>query len=167
MLCVESQIREFAWNLEDEAKAFSKSEVEEATDILEQISAEGDNQPSLVDVRWHSAQSKSYPKWLYFFILVVFLCFFGSVTWFSFFLFTNKWFILRRTICLITNRVWPPNHNPALYHNAELDPPAPPPPQPLTLPPPRLQSIALRSQLQQSDLPALFAITRHQLLGGF
>ena len=39
-LRVESQIRELAWNLEDEA--FSKSEVNEATDVLDQISAEGD-----------------------------------------------------------------------------------------------------------------------------
>ena len=88
-LCVESQIWEFAWNLEDEA--FSKSEVDEATYILDQISAEGDNQPSLADVRRHSAQSKSHPKWLNFFILAGFLIFFGLISWLSFFIFTHKW----------------------------------------------------------------------------
>ena len=166
-LRVESQIREFAWNLEDEA--FSKSEVDEATDVLEQISAEGDNQPSLADVRRHSAQSKSHPKWLYFFILLGILIFFGLISWLSFFIFTHKWFILRRTIRLITNRIWPPNTDPALYHNADDSPPAPPPapPPPPVLPPPRPQVVARRSQSQPADLPAVFARTRRQLLSGF
>ena len=167
-LCVESQIQEFAWNLEDEA--FSKSEVDEATDILEQISAEGDNQPSLADVHCHSAQSKSHRKWLYFFILIGFLTFFGLLSWLSFFVFTHKWFILCRTIRLITHRVWPPNSDLALYHNAN-DSPAPPPPlpqpQPKTLPPPHLQAVSHHSQSQPANLPAVFARTRHQLLGGF
>ena len=167
-LRVESQIREFAWNLED--KAFSKSEVDEATDVLDQISAEGDNQLLLADVRRHSAQSKSHPKWLYFFILVGFLIFFGLISWLSFFIFTHKWFILRRTIRLITNRIWPPNNDPALYHNADDPPapaPAPAPPQLPTLPPPRPQVVAHRSQSQPANLPAVFARTRRQLLGGF
>ena len=165
-LCVESQIREFAWNLEDEA--FSKSEVAEATNVLDQISAEGDNQPSLADVRRHSAQSKSHPKWLYFFILAGFLIFFGLISWLSFFIFTHKWFFLRLTIRLITHRIWPPNNDLALYHNANDSPaPAPTPPQPPTLPPPRPQTVAHRSQSQPTDLPAVFARTRHQLLGGF
>ena len=128
-LCVESQIPELAWNLED--KAFSKSEVDEATNFLHQISAVGDNQPSLADVHRHSAQSKSHPKWLYFFILVGFLAVFGLLTWLSFFIFTHKWFILCRTIRLIT------------------------------------QAVAHHSQSQPTDLPAVLARTRHQLLGGF
>ena len=161
---MESQIWEFAWNLED--KAFSKSEVDKASDILEEISAEGDNQLSLV--RPHSAQSKSHPKWLYFFILVGFLCFFGLINWLSFFIFTHKWFILRRTIHLITNRIWPPNNDPALYNNAD-DSPASPPllPQPPVLPPPCPQTVDHHSQSQPADLPAVFARTRCQLLGGF
>ena len=159
-LRVESQIREFAWNLED--KAFSKSEVDEATDVLDQISAEGDNQLLLADVRRHSAQSKSHPKWLYFFILVGFLIFFGLISWLSFFIFTHKWFILRRTIHLITNRIWPPNNDPPIAPTL-----APTPPQLPTLPPPRPQVDARCSQSQPADLPAVFTRTRRQLLSGF
>ena len=59
-LRVDSQIQQFAWNLED--KSFSKSEVNKVTNILEEISAEGANQPSLADVRGHSMQSKSLPN---------------------------------------------------------------------------------------------------------
>ena len=105
-LKIKNQIKQIQWNLED--IAFSEAEVSEAAEVLEQISAEGSNHPTLADVRQHSSQLKKFPKWKFLFVLlgllIIFLLFFRIFCYVS----THRWIIVRNTICLISNFIWPP-----------------------------------------------------------
>ena len=95
-LRVESKIKQFAWNLDE--VSFSESEVEEADAILEQISSEGANHPTLADIRQHTASRKRHVKWLLFFILVGVIAFIGLCIWIICFVSTYKWWLIRKTI---------------------------------------------------------------------
>ena len=88
-LRVESKLKQFAWNLDD--VSFSESEVEEVDEILDQISSEGANHPTLADVRQHTASGKGHVKWLIFFILVGIVAFIGLWVWIVCFVSTHKW----------------------------------------------------------------------------
>ena len=177
-LKVENQIKQIQWNLED--IAFSDAEVSEAAEVLEQISAEGSNHPTLADVRQHSAQLKKFPKWKFFFILLGLLLIFLLFFWIFCYISTHRWIIVRNTIRLISNFIWPPRPD-AVYEapgesDASLDVTAPPEPPPHSqslapLPPaprpsviPFLPSIrrSLRSRSQPPALPSVFARSRLQ-----
>ena len=162
-LRVDSKIKQFAWNLDD--VSFSASEVEEADEILEQIASEGANHPTLADVRQHTASGKRHVKWIIFFILVGVVEFIGLCVWVVCFVSTHKWWLIRKTLRVLANRVWPAAE-PALYDNPgtitqqSQDLPM------ATVSPPPLPVLALpsrRSRSQPPDLPTVFACTRHRL----
>ena len=177
-LKVENQIKKIQWNLED--IAFSNAEVSEAAKVLEQISAEGSNHPTLADVRQHSAQLKKFHKWKFFFILLGLLLLFLFLFWIFCYISTHRWIIIRNTIRLISNFIWPPRPDTVYEAPGEADvsldgtaPPEPPPhPESLApLPPvprssiiPFLPSIrhTLRSQSQPPSLSSIFARSRLQ-----
>ena len=166
-LRVNSKIKQFAWNLDD--VSFSASEVEEADKILDQIASEGANHPTLADVWQHTTSGKRHVKWLIFFILVGVVAYIGLCVWIVCFVSTHKWWLIRKTLHVLANRVWPAAE-PALYDNpgaiaqaqgehipmAAVSPPQPPPLPVLALP-------SHRSRSQPSDLPTVFAQTRHRL----
>ena len=177
-LKVKNQIKQIQWNLED--IAFSEAEVSEAAKVLEQISAEGSNHPTLANVRQHSAQLKKFTKWKFFFILLGLLLIFLLFFWIFCYISMHHWIIVQNTICLISNFIWPPRPD-AIYEapgeaDASLDgtaPPEPPPhaQSPAPLPPvphssviPFLLSIrrTLRSHSQPPSLPSVFAHSRFQ-----
>ena len=164
-LRVDSKIKQFAWNLDD--VSFSASEVEEADEILEQIASEGANHPTLADVRQHTASGKRHVKWIIFFILVGVVAFIGLCVWIVCFVSTHKWWLIRKTLRVLANRVWPAVE-PDLYDTPSTtvqpsqDLPmatvSPPP-----LPAPALVRPSRRSRSQPADLPTVFARTRHRL----
>ena len=177
-LKVENQIKQIQWNLED--IAFSDAEVSEAAKVLEQISAEGSNHPTLADIRQHSAQLKKFPKWKFFFILLGLLLLFLFFFWIFCYISTHRWIIIRNTIRLISNFIWPPCPD-AVYEapgeaDASLDGTAPPEPPPHAqslaplLPVPRSSVIpflplicrTLCSRSQPPSLPSIFARSRLQ-----
>ena len=118
-LKVENQIKQIQWNLED--IAFSEAEVSEAAKVLEQISAEGSNHPTLADVRQHSAQLKKFPKWRFFFILVGLLLIILLFFWIFCYVSTHCWIIVRNTIRLISNFIWPPRPDAVYEAPGEAD----------------------------------------------
>ena len=98
-LKVKNQIKQIQLNLED--IAFSEAEVFKAAKVLEQISAEGSNHPTLADVHQHSAQLKKFPKWKFFFILLGLLIIFLLFFWIFCHISTHRWIIVQNTIRLI------------------------------------------------------------------
>ena len=136
-LKVKHQSKQIQRNLEDIAS--SEAEVSKAAEVLEQISAEGSNHPTLSNFRQHSTKIKKFPKWKFFFnllgILIVLLLFF----WIFFYISTHHWIIVRNNIHLISNFIWPPRPD-AVYEapteaDASLNGKAPPEPPPHSLAP--------------------------------
>ena len=123
-----SQFKEFQWNLDD--VTFSAEEVSEAEEVLSQVAEEGANRPTLAEVRAHSAQNKRSPKWLYFFILVGIICFIflavGVVCFVSrhkILLLKKSLKLLRQSISIVNNRLWPPREGTeAIYEEVPLQP---------------------------------------------
>ena len=119
-LRLSGMFKQYQWNLED--ITFSESEVSDAAEVLEQVAAEGENRPTLADVRAHSAQNKRNPKWLYFFILVGVTALLCLLTWIGCMTYTKHWFYLRDSLKIIHNKLFPPKADSALYETIPLQP---------------------------------------------
>jgi len=154
-------------------------DVNESLDLLPDMAAEGAVKPTLDELRQHTAQAKRTPCWIYLLIIIGVVIFLSLTIWVIIFVFTHKWWLLRRTIRLIASRVWPPNSDVVYEDHQEVvgaalpstesghpEPPSSP------LPPPRNSSYTVavpqpssrRSRSQPPSLPSAFARARLQLL---
>jgi len=100
-----------------------------------------------------------------FIILVGVVTFIGLCVWVVCFVSTHKWWLIRKTLWVLANQVWPAAE-PALYDNpvtvaqqSQDLPMATVSPLPL----PVLALPSRRSRSQPPDLPTVFARTRHRL----
>ena len=99
-------------------------------------------------------------KWLIFFILVGVVAFIGLCVWIVCFVSTHKWWLIRKTLRVLANRVWPAAES-ALYDNPGAVAQAQDLPM-AAVSPPLLPVLALpsrRSRSQPPDLPTVFACT--------
>ena len=112
-LQVESQIKEFKWDLE--AVAFPADKILEASQAVDQISEAGALRPDLEDVQAHIAQNKRSPAWLYFFILIGIVAALALGLWIFCFVYTHNWINFRDGMKLLYDFIWPPKDDPRLY----------------------------------------------------
>lgn len=172
-----TRVKTVEWELDDDD--FSFAEVADAQDILADTAATGAASPTLADVRAQSAQSKKHPRYWVFFLLCGIVGFIGLFVWVMCFLVTHKWWLIRRTLQVIADRVWPSADPEALYEGrpdeAEVrrlqphaaadpqlqQPPPPPYPAAVARQPPRA---GRRSSSQPPELPNAIARTRARLL---
>ena len=112
-LRIDSQIKEFKWDLE--AVAFPSEKITAAKEALEQISEEGALRPDLEDVQAQIAQNRRSPAWLYFFILIGIVIALALGLWIFCFVYTHNWMYMRDGLKLLYDFIWPPKDDPRLY----------------------------------------------------
>ena len=179
-LRVDKAFKEIEWTSNDLPSA--DNDVIEARDILPELALEGETQHSLSDLRQQTAQAKRSPRWIYLFIVIGVLAFLGLIIWIVIFVFTHKWWLLRRALRLMSSRLWPPT-NDVLYEDHDEvvaagmgNPPVHVEPlAPRLLPAPPVAAAAAaalvpaapplrRSRSQPPGLPSVFARARLRLV---
>ena len=103
----------FAFNLRD--TQLEMSDIEEVDATIEELREDGELDPSLDDLRKARSTYRRFPRWLWFIViacalLVGFLLFLAYAL-----VCTHKWMIIKRSLKLIADAIWPSRNPEVLY----------------------------------------------------
>ena len=108
-----NDIIQFTFSLTD--TSFAPGEIQESEELLEELALDGENDPSLDDLRRMKAQRRHFPRWIWIIVLaavlgvvvLTLLCLSGVCM--------HRWVLLRRSVRLIADAIWPPTNPHAIY----------------------------------------------------
>jgi len=139
-----NSIIQFSFSLAD--TSFTPAELQESEEVLEELSIDGENDPTLDNLRQLKALRKRFPRWIWFVSLasvlggaLLLLLLFGIVC-------SQRWMLLRRSVRLIADAIWPPT-NPHVIYDVQA-PPA-------RLPPAAAAAAAAAVNIEQDDVDGI------------